>query len=52
MWIAQIDKALAWDDKHPNGFTSKTKFKQAYQENRGGLIAMKKSLTQSRKKTK
>jgi len=48
LWLSQIDKALAWDDQHFNGFTSKTKFKKEYQENRSGLIEMKKSLKASR----
>ena len=26
MWVAQIDRALAWDDANANDFTSKKKF--------------------------
>lgn len=39
--FAQIDKALAWDAKTKNDFTSKTKFKKQYDEIRAGLVAMK-----------
>jgi len=37
MWTAQMDRALRWDDQHPNGFTSKEKFKTAYASVRAGL---------------
>ena len=46
LWIAQINKALAWDDAHANGFTSKTRFKKAYQENRAGLISLRQTIEQ------
>jgi len=40
-WAKQIDRALAWDDKTPNGFTSKQKHAQPWREIRSGLEAMK-----------
>ena len=46
LWIAQINKALNWDEAHPNGFTSKTKFKKAYQENRAGLVGLRQTIEQ------
>lgn len=44
MWFAQIDRALAWDRKMENGFTSKKKFKKEYEEIRSGLLKMKEGL--------
>ena len=40
-WAAQIGRALKWDEENKNGFTSKKKFKQEYQEIRVGLSEMK-----------
>jgi len=36
-WAAQIALALKWDADHPNGFTSKEKFKTVYDSIRTGL---------------
>lgn len=44
MWFAQIDRALDWDKRTPNGFTSKEKFGKQYEEIRAGLVSMRKSL--------
>ncbi|HEY4247060.1 MAG TPA: hypothetical protein VGM64_09405 [Lacunisphaera sp.] len=37
VWAAQIALALKWDSDHPNGFTSKEKFKTVYDSIRAGL---------------
>ncbi len=37
MWVAQIDRALAWDLANRNGVTSKTVFAKVYEEQRAGL---------------
>jgi hypothetical protein len=44
MWLVQIDKALEWDDRNPNNFTSKKKFSKEYQEIRAGLVSMRQGL--------
>jgi hypothetical protein len=43
-WVAAIETALKWDQEHPNGFTSKAKFKSEYDSIRGGLQKMKHGL--------
>lgn len=45
--FAHIQKALDWDAATPNGFTSKTEFKEVYEEIRAGLMRMKASMEQN-----
>ena len=44
VWAAQIASALKWDDVHPNGFTSKAKFKAVYDSTRAGLEGLGKQI--------
>ena len=44
MWVAQIDRALAWDLANPNGVISKTEFKSVYEEQRAGLLRLRAQL--------
>ena len=44
VWIAQINKALAWDDAHENGFTPKTKAPEDYRQIRAGLVSLRDQL--------
>lgn len=44
MWVAQIDRALAWDLAHGNGVISKTEFKKVYDEQRAGLAKLRAQL--------
>lgn len=37
MWTSKMTDALRWDAQHPNGFTSKEKFKTEYDSVRVGL---------------
>ncbi len=43
-WGKAIDRALKWDAKMTNGFTSKEKFAAIYEENRAGLKKMRDQL--------
>lgn len=36
-WVKQMERALAWDEKTPNGFTSKEKFASELKQIRDGL---------------
>tara|TARA_R110002050_G_scaffold57131_1_gene128388 strand:+ start:180 stop:626 length:447 start_codon:yes stop_codon:yes gene_type:complete len=36
-WVRAIDRALKWDAETKNGFTSKKKFAEVYEQNRAGL---------------
>ncbi len=44
MWVAAIDRALAWDMTSPNHFTSKEHFHKEYNAVRSGLIELKKMI--------
>ena len=39
-WRSAIDRALQWDEKTKNGFTSKKEFKKKYEEVRSGLVKL------------
>ena len=39
--VATLDAVLAWDAAHPNGFTSKTTYAQAYARQRAGLQGLR-----------
>lgn len=44
LWIAEINHALAWDEKHENGFTPKAKSPDKYRQIRAGLVSMRDQL--------
>lgn len=39
--VATLDSVLAWDAAHPNGFTSKTRYAEAYAKQRAGLQGLR-----------
>jgi hypothetical protein len=41
MWMSQIDDVLIWDDKTPNGFTSKKAHAKELAEVRSGLVKLR-----------
>ena len=46
-WVAAIDRALTWDEAHPDGFTPKDEFPDARAEIRKGLLSLREHLTQN-----
>lgn len=46
-WIAAVDRALAWDDLNPDGFTPKSEFPEVRAEIRKGLLSFRQHLTEN-----
>jgi hypothetical protein len=40
-WIDQMDAALAWDERNPNNFTSKSGHEKQLTEARNGLVQLR-----------
>lgn len=47
MWVAQIERALKWDTETRNGFTSKERFAEQWEDVRAGLLKLKAWIAQN-----
>lgn len=52
MWVAQIQRALKWDEETRNGFTSKEQFAEQWKGVRAGLLKFETWITQNTDKIK
>ena len=48
LWAETIERALAWDAKNENSFTSKKKYMRKYEEVRKGLVELKTHIRENR----
>jgi hypothetical protein len=50
IWIAEINRALDWDNRHENGFTPKSQSPDKYRQIRAGLVALRDQISAIKEK--